>query len=64
MSKKKSTGPIPRGTKRGVELKTPAASYLAVVADTAVRRGQHLRCRRSQVAGAHDTGLGHSEAED
>lgn len=65
---KKTTCPIPRGTKRRVELKTPPASeracYLAVVADTAVRRGQHLRCRRSQVAGAHDTGLCHSEAED
>lgn len=53
------------GIKNGAsERASGRASYLAVVADTAVRRGQHLRCRRSQVAGAHDAGLGDPEAED
>lgn len=40
-------------------------SYLVIVADTAVRRGgRDLRCRCSQMAGAHDTGLGHPKAKD
>lgn len=42
----------------------PLASYLVIVADTAVRRGQDLGCRCSQMAGAHDTGLGNPEAKD
>lgn len=42
----------------------PLASYLVIVADTAVRRGQDLGCRCSQMAGAHDTRLGDPEAKD
>lgn len=39
--------------------------YLVIVAGAAVERGcRDLRCRRSQMAGAHDTGLGNPEAKD
>lgn len=55
---RQSTGGINKAGGQG-------GSYLGIVADTTVRCGGHdLRCRRSQMAGAHDTGLGHPKAKD
>lgn len=58
ISGRQSTGGINKARRQG-------ASYLVIVADTAVRcGGRDLRCRCSQMAGAHDTGLGHPKAKD